>query len=363
MRRPRRKLFRNLRGVGNFYTRKYVFQYTQQPLNLWFGGTAANRTLFGDFDLESLAALSQDGTAYLAEINAINSLFEYGRVSKGRIFWRTSGDKTNARYNLGPENVGTGPGDGVAASSLGNATGGVSGDFCGTYPRRSITAPFLPNLNQAPYSTAELAVENFSRVVNHKGFKQASLWAGSRAFIPSVMKQDITTYDFTTNLGSKELAQNTGYYPVYRKWWRTNMVPANFVAFTANEATLNQIRYQGINLSVPQVGCYTMVADATTPTTPLPTYGNGDYFTNVYLEIEIQWKNAISSLSNPAEAQNMRQTPAPAPPVNIPAALKSGMRTLTEHVDGPSLSKLGRFSEAADAVVSGMNILSRMKRD
>lgn len=359
MRRTRGKLFRNLRGVGNFYSRKYVFQLTQQPIDLFFNGTAGNNTLLGDFDIASLAQTTQEGTNMQGEIDAINRLFEYARVKRARIFWRTSGDKTNARYNLDGAFTGSGAGAGISAGSLANPKASVSGDFCGTYPHDANQGPWYDNTS-GTQSTAFVGSEPYARVVMQRGFRPASLWAGSRTFAPSILRQNIDTWAVKV-VGNNQMATATEYRKVYNKWIKTYNPFGSINIVATNRNNFDNVRYNGINLSLPQVGCYSMVANASAATTVNPVFGNGDYFCNVWIEIEIQWKNALSQLSNPVTAPTLkRENPEPtvfnmAP---IAAAAKDAIQG-----DGPPLPKLGRFSDAADAVVAGMNILSRMKRD
>jgi len=364
MRRTGRKLFRNLRGVGNFYSRKYVFQVTEQPIDLFFNGKAGNKTVLGDFDLQSLGATGQNGVQKLSEISAIGELFEYARVSKARMFWRTSGDKTNARYNLDASWVGLGAGAGISAGNIGNTTGGVSGDFCGTYPHDANQAPFYTNTS-GTQSSAFTTDETYSRVVAQRGFRPGSVWGGTRSFKPSILRQNIDTWQVRA-AGNNVMATATEYRKVYNKWIKTNSPMGSINIVATNRNVFDTVRYNGINLSIPQVGCYTMVANASAATTVNPTFGNGDYFMNVWLEVEIQWKNALSALSNPDDVPTLQQQE----PINDflrhkAAQALSGASTVIDgpNGDGPPLPKLGRFSEAADAVVAGMNILSRMKRD
>lgn len=364
MRRTGRKLFRNLRGVGNFYQRKYVFQLTQQPIDLFFAGASGNNTLLGDFDIQSLGATTQDGLVMQGEIEAISDLFEYARVARARMFWRTSGDKTNARYNLGIDHTGGNAKSGVPANTLGNATGGISGDFCGTYPHDANQSPYYSNTS-GTQSSAFVGSENYNKVNQQRGFKPASLWAGSRAYKPSILRQNIDTFAVDVS-GTPAMATATEYKKVYNRWIKTNNPFANINIVGTNQNRFTMVRYNGMNLSLPQVGCFSLMPNVSGPTQTNPVFGNGDYFTNVWLEIEIQWKNALSSMSNPTTAPTGRQQE----PINDflrhkAAQALSAASTVTDgpNGDGPPLPKLGRFSDAADAVVAGMNILSRMKRD
>lgn len=362
MRRTGRKLFRNLRGVGNFYKRKYVFQLTQQPIDLFFAGVSGNNTLLGDFDLSTLGNITQDGNQMLGEIQAIGDLFTYGRVAKARLFWRTSGDKTNARYNLNSANSGANASSGIQAGNIGNATGGVSGDFCGTYPHDSNQSPWYSNTT-GTQSGAYVGSEAYQRVVQQRGFKAGSLWAGSRTFKPAVLKQNINTFSVNVT-GTQKMAQLTDYKKTYNRWFKTNSPVDNLTILTtaAQDAVLETIRYTGLNLSLPQVGCYGMLPNALGATQVNPTFANGDYFTNVWLEIEVQWKDALSSLSNPNQSTGFQRTQPPNMAAPVRAAVEDAVNTINSF-NGPSMAKMGRFTDAADAISSGLGILSRMKRD
>lgn len=378
MRRTRRRGFRNLRGLGNFYSRKYVFTITQQPIDLWFGGVPGNVTVLGDFDIETLSNTTPvGGTTMLGEINAISSLFQFARVKRCRLFWKTSGDKTNARYNLGNFNQGGAGGGGVAAGANANMLGT---NFCGTYPRRGDIAPNFDNIGPPPYTVAFAPLEPYNTVMQRAGFKPGSVWGGSRSFLPSLMRRDPTIFPVRDTDGNQNYRQQSNMYPVYNKWVRTN-VPQQTAADNTSiidpmgeNVEVTNIRYQGMCLSLPQVGSYSqqnIAANAATGDVRA-VMTNGDYFTTLYLEIELQWKSAVSSLSMPepvAEAQ--RRFDALNASMQTAGKVRSAVRdTISafgtngkEGTDGPPLPKLGRFSDAADAVVAGMNILSRMKRD
>lgn len=366
MRRPNRGIWRNLRGVGNFYTRKYVFGVTQQPIDLFFGGTfGGNRTVLGDFDLESLAATSVLGATNLAEITAISNLFTYARIRRARIFWRTSGDKTNARYNLGAADQSSGPGSGIAANTLAIANpGGTTGDFCGTYPRRgnedpNATSYSMTSLQLQPYSVAFVAQEPYQSVVQQTGFRRGSVWGGQRTFIPSVLENRQFAYQINVS-GSPKLQIQQNYKPAFSPWMRTYQeTNVNTLNYNYME-NFRAMRYQGMNLSVPQVGIYSMNQNGINA---LPTYGKGDYFLNVWIELDIEWKKAVSSGSNQTTPGFQLQEQDPNGFTHVVEKVKDGIYDAYTTNDGPPLPKVGKFAEAADAISSGLGLLSRMKRD
>lgn len=361
MRRAGRRLFRNLRSVGNFYSRKYVFALTQQPIDLWFGGAPGNTTILGDFDIETLANTTPFGGATnLAEITAISSLFQYARVKKARLFWRTAGDKTNARFNLGAFNTGAASGGGIAA---GASIYMLGTDFCGTYPHRSQIAPNFGNTLPQPYSVAFAAGEPYITVVQNPGFKSASLWAGSRSFLPSLLRRDPTVYTRSAGANVTYQQQNS-MYPVFNKWIRINVPQASTGLDDSGEnVEITNVRYQGMNLSLPQVGCYSQQATTVTDTRAVMT--NGDYFTTIYLELEIQWKSALSTLSNPEPVAFNLKRPAPVTLATGPIKeeIVNGVYNAFTENGGPPLPKIGKFTDAADAISSGLGLLTRMKRD
>lgn len=364
MRRPRRRLFRNLRSIGNFYSRKYVFTLTQQPIDLWFGGAPGNTTILGDFDIETLANTTPfGGSTMLSEINSFCSKFEFARVKKVRMFWRTAGDRTNARFNLGAFNTGTSAGGGIAAGANQYMLGT---DFCGTYPRRGNIAPNFGNNAAQPYSVAFASGEFYNTVVQQPGFKAASLWSGSRTYLPNLLRRDPTVYTRRNASGDASYQQQNNMYPVFNKWVRSN-VPQSATGLdsSGDNVELTNIRYQGMNISLPQVGCYSQqqvgTLGANGDTRAVMT--NGDYFTTIYLELELQWKGALSSLANPEPVGFSQKRPAPAAVPGIKEEIVNGVYNAYTENGGPPLPKIGKFTEAADAISSGLGLLSRMKRD
>lgn len=314
MRRHSRGIFRSIRDVGSFYKRKFLWTLTPTPIDLSFNGTSGNQTLRCDFSLADLAgttdmvpvsnpaATSSMGIYQLNDINDLSDLFLQARVSKCRVFWEVTGDRTNARFNLG-----TIPQVGVQTPT----SSANDGDACLSFKRDLQQQPYFQNPQRAfagtPYNQAYTVPEHVASVLQQKTVRRHSVWKGSRTFIPSQLRVDNVVqqaYDGTA-VGFNTAAN---FYPIYKRWSLTS--PPNASNIGQAYPNFPQVLYNGISLSYPQIVMQNTFSNVTgaegiVATAPGAATVTGNYFLTVWMETEIEWRRPVSS------ANTIEYGPAP----------------------------------------------------
>lgn len=344
--------FRSIRNVGNHYERKFLFTLTDVPIDLWNGGTPGNRSLRTDFtirDLENLTDQTIDGGALTtgvyqaADIAGLCNLFKLARVKRARLFWKTAGDKTDARYNIG--NVGN-PGF-VAANN--------DADACFTYKRDVQEQPYFDNPTNVigtGYTSYYLKPEPASQACQNAKLRKHSVWGGSRTFIPSQLReQTIVEQAFDSGTGQYGYGTKNGYYPIYNRFWQTRP-PQSAEVGTLSTPLFEDMQYNGITLNFPQVS---KMSDYTVAVIPSGAAynGTGSYKLCVWMEVTIEFKNARSSANayayQPSSIMNETNVKRKFPNIKIPD-------TISEPIKKQVLEEIGK-------AIPGTGILSRFTRE